>query len=297
MKTLIYFTFIFSYLTMFGQENNSNNDILAEINTNKGIIVIKLFQNESPKTVENFISLANGTNPKVSERYKNKPFYNGLKFHRVINDFMIQAGDPTGYGNGTPGYVFDDEKNNLKHDSAGIVAMANSGPNTNGSQFYITHKATPWLDGNYTIFGKVVSGQEVVNKIQQNDIINTITIIDKVQQEKNRIAAIEFEKNRIAKIKSATIGDRICFSQSWSYTKSNSGFFGFGSYDSEITFKMMVICYIERKEGSKFQVRVANIDSSDNEKYETPIYKGVKMTEGSIHWINPITDKNWLFCE
>jgi hypothetical protein len=118
-----------------------------------------------------------------------------------------------------------------------------------------------------------------------------------IQQEKNRLAAIEFEKNRQIKLKSANVGDRICFSQDWTHSEKSSGFFGFGSYENKTEYKMMIICYIERKEGTKMQVRVANIESSNRNQYSTPDYKGVKMTEGSIHWVNPFTDTNWLFCE
>src|SRR5690606_35995417 len=114
---------------------------------------------ETPHTVANFVSLAEGKNPFVSEEYKDKPFYDGLSFHRVIADFMIQGGDPLGTGAGGPGYRFDDEiVANLKHDKPGILSMANAGKNTNGSQFFITHKATPHLDGRHTVFGQTIEG-------------------------------------------------------------------------------------------------------------------------------------------
>lgn len=152
--------------------------IYAQLETTKGRIVIKLEYQKAPITVANFISLAEGTNTAVNAKYKGKPFYTGLKFHRVIKDFMIQGGDPLGNGSGDPGYKFKDEIDpTLKHDSAGILSMANSGPGTNGSQFFITHKDTPWLDGKHTVFGKVVSGMDVVNAIVQDDVIMEIKII------------------------------------------------------------------------------------------------------------------------
>lgn len=126
------------------------------------------------------MALAEGKNTMVNEKYSGKPFYNGLKFHRVIADFMIQGGDPDGNGSGGPGYKFKDEiVPELKHDKGGVLSMANAGPGTNGSQFFITHKATPWLDGRHTVFGHVVTGMEVVNKIAQDDKIVKITIIRK----------------------------------------------------------------------------------------------------------------------
>lgn len=154
--------------------------IFATIATNKGNITIELFYKKTPVTVANFISLAEGKNPFVTiEKLKGKPFFDGLKFHRVINDFMIQGGDPDGNGSGGPGYSFKDEFNDSKFDKAGILAMANSGPATNGSQFFITHKDTPWLTGKHTIFGQVTQGMNVVNAIVQDDVITKITIVRK----------------------------------------------------------------------------------------------------------------------
>ena len=157
------------------------NGIFAEIETTKGKIVIQLEYEKTPITVANFITLAEGTNSQTTNpNLKGKPFYNGLKFHRVIKDFMIQGGDPLGNGSGDPGYKFKDEfVPELKHDKGGILSMANSGPGTNGSQFFITHKETPWLNGKHTVFGHVVSAMEVVNAIVQDDVINKVTIVRK----------------------------------------------------------------------------------------------------------------------
>jgi cyclophilin family peptidyl-prolyl cis-trans isomerase len=157
----------------------SNEGIFAEIETNKGKIVVQLEYKKTPVTVANFITLAEGTNPQVAEKFKGKKFYNGIKFHRVIKDFMIQGGDPDGNGSGGPGYAFKDEITDLNHTKGGILSMANAGPKTNGSQFFITHKETPWLNGKHTVFGEVTSGMEVVNMIEQNDVIMAMTIVRK----------------------------------------------------------------------------------------------------------------------
>jgi len=150
--------------------------LYAKMTTNRGVIMLQLEFVKTPLTVANFVCLAEGTKP--NEFKKEKPFYDGLIFHRVIKDFMIQGGDPTGTGRGGPGYKFKDEfVPELKHNEAGILSMANSGPGTNGSQFFITHKETSWLDGKHTIFGHVTSGQDVVNLIQQGDTIKKIEII------------------------------------------------------------------------------------------------------------------------
>jgi peptidyl-prolyl cis-trans isomerase A (cyclophilin A) len=173
----------------------SNQGIFADINTNKGLIVLQLEFQKTPLTVANFITLAQGTNPEVKvEAKKGKPFYDGLKFHRVINDFMIQGGCPLGTGSGDPGYKFVDEITDLKHSGSGILSMANSGPNTNGSQFFITHKETPWLDGKHTVFGKVTKGQDIINKIAQDDQIITVKIRTEGAEAKKFDAVKEFTK-------------------------------------------------------------------------------------------------------
>ncbi|RPH01341.1 MAG: peptidylprolyl isomerase [Candidatus Pelagibacter sp. TMED153] len=147
-----------------------------QIKTSKGVIEIKLEFEKSPGTVGNFVGLSIGK-IKNSNTELGKPYYDGLKFHRVINDFMIQGGCPIGTGTGDPGYKFDDEFNpDLKHDKPGILSMANSGPATNGSQFFITHIETPWLDNKHTVFGHVIDGLDVVNSIVQDDEIINIKI-------------------------------------------------------------------------------------------------------------------------
>lgn len=159
--------------------------LYAEIVTAKGTIVAELDFKKTPVTVANFVSLAEGKNAFVSEKFRNKPFYNGLKFHRVLANFMIQGGDPLGNGSGDAGYKFKDEITDLRHDSPGVLSMANSGPGTNSSQFFITHVPTPWLDGKHTVFGHVVqNGMETVNKIVQDDSLISITIIRKGQEAK-----------------------------------------------------------------------------------------------------------------
>jgi peptidylprolyl isomerase len=157
-------------------QDKLEDGIYAVFNTKKGEIVVNLEFKKAPLTCANFIALAEGKQ-KVDTVNIKSPFFDGLKFHRVIKDFMIQGGDPLGNGSGNPGYFFPDEfDSTLTHSGAGILSMANSGPNTNGSQFFITHKATIWLNGKHSVFGKVVSGQDVVNTIEQNDVMETVTI-------------------------------------------------------------------------------------------------------------------------
>ncbi|AAM35888.1 peptidylprolyl isomerase [Xanthomonas phaseoli pv. phaseoli] len=138
--------------------------LIATFDTSRGPIVVELYPDKAPLTVANFVNLAK------------RGFYNGLSFHRVIADFMIQGGCPEGSGRGGPGYRFEDETNNGVGHERGVLSMANAGPNTNGSQFFITHTATPWLDGKHTVFGKVTQGLDVVDSVAQGDTINTLTI-------------------------------------------------------------------------------------------------------------------------
>jgi len=147
--------------------NTSSGPIKAEMNTSKGVINIELFAEQAPVTVSNFVNLAR------------RGYYDGLNFHRVISDFMIQGGCPQGSGTGGPGYQFEDECHaERNHDRPGVLSMANAGPGTNGSQFFITHKETPWLDGKHTVFGAVVSAddQTVVDAIEVGDSIESLTI-------------------------------------------------------------------------------------------------------------------------
>ena len=176
------FILLISILTLNSCNMNNYSDLsdglYADLETSKGNIILELYYEQVPTTVSNFVALAEGNHPVVDNQHQGKRYYDGLKFHRVIEDFMIQGGDPTGTGSGGPGYQFDDEFNEeLKHDGPGVLSMANAGPGTNGSQFFITHVETPWLDGKHSIFGKVNSGQDVVDKIEQDDIIKKVKVI------------------------------------------------------------------------------------------------------------------------
>ena len=164
--------------------------LYAKFNTSKGEILVALEYQKTPGTVGNFVALAEG-NMENSAKPQGNPYYDGLKFHRVIPDFMIQGGCPLGTGTGNPGYQFDDEiHSDLKHDGPGVLSMANAGPGTNGSQFFITHIETPWLDGKHTVFGKVSEGQEIVDTIAQGDLIESIDIV-RVGAEAEAFNAIE----------------------------------------------------------------------------------------------------------
>ncbi len=157
------------------ETKNLADGVYAVLHTNKGDITLLLEHTKTPMTVANFVGLAEGT---LNVHGNNKPFYSNIKFHRVIENFMIQGGCPKGTGTGGPGYTFPDEiEESLKHTGPGILSMANAGPGTNGSQFFITHVATPWLDGKHSVFGHVVEGLDVVNSIVQGDSIKTVEIV------------------------------------------------------------------------------------------------------------------------
>lgn len=216
MKKLLLILLTVSSFSMNAQKEFGDG-VYATFHTDKGEIIVKFTTKETPMTVANFVALAEGKQPIVDKKFSGKKFFDQLSFHRVIPDFMIQGGDPSGDGSGNPGYFFPDEiVPELKHDKPGVLSMANRGPATNGSQFFITHKATPWLDGKHTVFGYVVKGQEVVNAIEQNDKMNTVVVtrvgkefqkfkgekvypealanLEKVQEERKAQAEIEKKK-------------------------------------------------------------------------------------------------------
>ena len=204
-KNALYILLLLALIFSCSDQNPSLDEgLYANLQTSKGEIILQLEIEKTPVTVANFVSLAEGRNEKVAEQFTGKKYYDGLIFHRVIDDFMIQGGDPTASGSGGPGYQFTDEFTDLSHSGPGILSMANAGPGTNGSQFFITHKETPWLDGKHTVFGKVVKGQAVVDSIAQNDTIFKVNIIRKGSKAKKFDAPEIFsnyfeEKENLAK--------------------------------------------------------------------------------------------------
>ena len=183
---LLVFLWITTYGALVGNSQELGNGLYANMETSKGEVVLKLYYKRAPKTVSNFVGLAEGK--KKSNKPDGVPFYDGIVFHRVIKNppFMIQGGDPEGTGRGGPGFQFADEfHQDLKHDRPGILSMANAGPNTNGSQFFITHIPTPHLDNKHSVFGEVVKGMEVVNSIVVNDKINHLKIVRIGDEAKN----------------------------------------------------------------------------------------------------------------
>ncbi|MFH6987702.1 peptidylprolyl isomerase [Flavobacterium collinsii] len=216
------------------------NGIYAKFNTGKGSILVKLAHDLAPGTVGNFVALAEG-NMENKVKPQGQKFYDGLTFHRVIPDFMIQGGCPKGTGTGDPGYKFDDEFHpSLKHDRPGVLAMANSGPASNGSQFYITHVPTSWLDGKHTVFGHVIEGQDVVDAVAQGDNLEAVEII-RVGEEAQKWNAIEaFIALKGARLK------RDAALKAESEAKMEQLAAGFDKTDSGLRYKM-----IQKGEGKK----------------------------------------------
>jgi len=210
---------------LMAAETKLDDGLYAKIITRKGDITLKLEFEKTPLTVTNFVGLAEGTKDFKDSRGRTRGrYYDGLKFHRVISNFMIQGGCPLGSGTGGPGYNFPDEFDpSLKHDRPGILSMANAGPGTNGSQFFITHVPTPWLDNKHTVFGHVVSGQELVNTIKQGDTITRIEIIRvgdkaeafKADQESFDRLLGELDKNKAAGEKKSREKDMAMIKEKW----------------------------------------------------------------------------------
>lgn len=214
-----------SFMTANAQKNSKINSMdkeflkaqpegmYAKFETSKGDIYTTLEFKKTPMTVANFVGLAEGS-IKNTAKEEGVPYYNGLKFHRVIPNFMIQGGCPLGTGTGGPGYKFDDEfDSSLKHTGPGVLSMANAGPGTNGSQFFITHVATPWLDGKHSVFGHVVKGQDIVDAIAQNDTLKALTILRKGKEAEAFNAPKVFEEAKAASSKKAAEKDALMAAQ------------------------------------------------------------------------------------
>lgn len=207
--------------------------IYAKFNTPKGEILAKLTHEKTPGTVGNFVALAEG-NMENQAKPQGKPYYDGLNFHRVIPDFMVQGGCPQGTGTGDPGYKFDDEfHDDLKHDTPGVLSMANAGPGTNGSQFFITHVPTPWLDNKHTVFGHVEAGQEVVDSIEQGDAIDSLEIVRVGKKAENWNAIEAFRKFEGAREK------RIAAEKAKAEAAMEKLAAGFEKTDSGLRYKMI----------------------------------------------------------
>ncbi len=260
VNLLIVLSIILGFTSCKEDYPDLEDGLYAEFNTNKGTFLAELYYDKTPLTVANFVSLAEGeSHSMVDSTYKDKKFYDGLKFHRVIKDFMIQGGDPQGTGSGGPGYRFPDETStDLTHDSKGYLSMANAGPGTNGSQFFVTLAETPWLDGRHTIFGKVVQGQEVVDSIGQMEtgpqdkpvqdvVIEKLNIIRKGKAAKDFNAPKEFE-DRLAQIKADE--EELAKKQEAAQAENAERFKALKE-DAEQLESGLQIHYLERGEGPK----------------------------------------------
>jgi peptidyl-prolyl cis-trans isomerase A (cyclophilin A) len=209
MNKFFYFTILGMFILSACGENiekkfldEQSDGIYARIETNKGNMFLKLEHSKVPMTVANFVGLAEGSIPNDVKAI-GTPYYNGLKFHRVVNDFMIQGGCPEGTGMAGPGYNFEDEIHpDLRHDGPGVLSMANAGPGTNGSQFFITHKETSWLDGKHTVFGRVIQGQDIVDATEQNDSIIQVKILRKGPE------ALAFDAPKIFETEKENVANR-----------------------------------------------------------------------------------------
>jgi cyclophilin family peptidyl-prolyl cis-trans isomerase len=244
----------------------NGDGVYAVFNTTKGEIVLQLEYQKTPMTVSNFVALAEGT-------MTGKPFYDGLKFHRVIADFMIQGGCPLGTGTGGPGYQFADEfDSSLKHSGPGILSMANAGPATNGSQFFITHGATGHLDGKHTVFGHVIAGQDVVNKIAQGDVIDKIAIVrqgkaaEAFQPTKQSFQALQAEhspEKKIAKLvegfEKTASGLHFKTTKAGSADKPKKGQTILAHYEGRLTDGKVFDSSYARKEPLEFSVGVGQV--------------------------------------
>lgn len=246
-----------------------SDGLYAVIDTSKGKIVLQLYYKKTPMTVCNFVGLAEGT----FDAAKGKPYYDGLKFHRVIKDFMIQGGDPSGTGSGGPGYMFPDEfDSSLKHDGPGVLSMANAGAGTNGSQFFITHVATPWLDGKHSVFGRVVEGQNVVDSIAQNDVMKSVKIIRKGEEaksfktsQKDFDAYMQKEKDKIEKESTQFIkSQKEIISKKWKNTKKSE----------------LGVLYIITKEGKGEKAKLGQILTM---RYKGSLLNGTVFDDSDMH--------------
>jgi len=274
MKLLsLAFAFLVSFTLM--AQNELGDGLYAKISTDKGDIIIQLEFEKAPMTVANFVGLAEGKLKYDTVKIK-KPFYDSLKFHRVIANFMIQGGDPKGNGSGDPGYKFADEfDSTLTHSGPGILSMANSGPNTNGSQFFITHKDTPWLNGKHSVFGHVVSGMDVVNKINQNDRMNSVEIIRVGKSAKKFKAHKVFKK--LATIKAAEAKAELAKRNKVFYAEMKSQFPNAKQTESGLMYEIIEVGKGD-KPVSKAEVEVHYTGTFvDGKKFDSSVDRGNKF--------------------